>query len=88
MPDLARLRAEFDDILKQAWATWVDHLGSDAGKPGISPFSNMDLVPDLEDSPGFNYTVGWLLGVSDAKGWPLDQPEKSLGPKDWTPKKR
>ena len=79
------LRREFDMILRNVWNTWKEHLGSDAGQEGISPFSNMDLAPDLEENAGFNYSVGWLLGVSDAKGWSLDQPPKPLGPKDWTP---
>lgn len=90
MPDLARLRREFDDILRQAWTTWVEHLGSDA-EEGVSPFHNLDLVPDLDDDAGFNHSVGWLYGVHEATGWPLDRPAgrlKPLGPKDWTPGKR
>lgn len=83
--DRVRLRKEFDGYLKEAWRRWLD---SDPDG-GSSPFMDMEIVPDLDESPGFNHMCGWLTGVADATGWPLDNPfPPQLGPKDWTPGKR
>lgn len=79
MPDLNKLRKHFDQVLKDVWEEWDSHtLDSE-----LSPFENMETAPGLEENAGFNYSVGWAEGVSNAMDWPLDRP---LGPKEWSPK--
>lgn len=86
MPDRKKLRKHYDQMLTDIWEEWDSAVDRD-GIPteGISPFTDLDDVPDLDANPGFNWSVGWVGGVAAALDWPTDRP---LGPKQWSPKGR
>lgn len=85
MPDKKKLRKSYDQVLTDIWTEWDEHTLD----LEMSPFTNIESIPELEDSPGFNYSVGWAEGISVAMGWPLDPPGgRPLGPKQWSPKGR
>ena len=81
MPDTEALQKEFIDGLRDVWREWHEHDGGSAG-----PFVIMDSIPYLEERAGYNYTVGWVLGVADAMGWSTDDPTPK-GRKDWDPRR-
>lgn len=81
MPDQKKLRKHFDKTLREIWAEWDENTDD----LEMSPFTNIESVPALEEMPGFNYMIGWLEGIAYAMDWPLDRP---LGPKQWSPKGR
>jgi hypothetical protein len=78
MPDQKKLRAEYDRTLAGIWETWDSWISA----AGLSPFMDMEEVPELEEQGAFNYEVGWVQGVANAMDWPTDRP---LGPKEWSP---
>jgi len=84
MPDRKKLRKYYDQRLREIWAEWDEHTID----LEMSPFTNIESVPELEEKPGFNYIVGWVEGVSSAMDWPLDPPDRPLGRKQWSPKGR
>ncbi len=80
MPNIATLWQEFNEVLLDVWETWHIHDGERAG-----PFMELKSVGELYQSPGYSYSVGWALGVSEAMGWSTEDP----GPKskkDWDPR--
>lgn len=72
------VRTDFYEKLREVWAEYIDQ-----NKGTGSPFHNLEDFPSLDESPNFNYDVGWLLGVSQAMSLPLD---REVGPREWSPR--
>ena len=64
------LANEFRFSLEQLWRRWLE----ESPDPEMSPFTDLEEAPELDNDPGFNHLLGWLRGVSEATGWSLDVP--------------
>lgn len=82
MPNTATLRAQFNMILSDVWEIWHDHRGEPDG-----PFMELEMEEELDMDPGYNHSVGWALGVSQAMGWSTEDPNpKKRSRKSWDPR--
>ena len=72
--DMKQLRKQYDECLADAWRHWRDAMGNGTG----TPFTDLTMCPDLENDAGYNHTLGWVTGVSDATGWSTQEPRRKV----------